>query len=396
MRQAGVVIVCLLFATGLAGQSLEELQNRKQKAEDELEYTGKLLENARSNEQASLTQLRLINRTINQRNEIIEALIGEVHLIQDFIANNTLVVALLEEDLQALKEEYASMIVFAYKNREIVDHLFFLLSSRDFNQAYKRHLYVKQYAEYRKIQAHTIGSMQELLGKKAEDLMLQKAEKDRLLSDLTAETDRLREQKNKQNAYIRKMQQEQQFLRQKIREQQRVEQELEERIHRMIEEEAREARDAGGPGFALTPEQQLINDDFGQNKNRMPWPVERGIIVEEFGLQKHPTLENITIRNNGVDIATEPNAKARVVFDGEVSRVFAISGGNMAVIVRHGTFLTVYSNLAEVTVKAGDRVFAKQPIGTIYTDPDKGNRTILKFQVWFENRKMDPKEWIVQ
>ncbi len=386
----------MLLSTGMVGQSLEELRKRKQKAEEELEYAGKLLEDARKNEQSSLNQLRLINRKISQRNEIIAALNAEVTLIQGFIENNTLVVSLLEEDLQALKKEYAAMIVFAYKNRGIVDHLIFLLSSSDFNQAYKRHLYLKQYAGYRKIQARTIVSLQELLEKKAEDLLIQKSEKDQLLSDLKREMNLLSAEKDQENSYIRKMQQEQQVLRQKIREQQRTEQELENKIRRMIEEEARKARESGRPGFALTPEQQLTGKDFGQNKSRMPWPVERGIIVGKFGLQKHPTLANITIDNNGVDIATEPRAKASVVFDGEVSRVFAISGGNMAVIVRHGPYLTVYSNLAEVTVKAGDKVSAGQPIGTIYTDSNEGDRTILKFQVWFENQKMDPEVWIVQ
>jgi murein DD-endopeptidase MepM/ murein hydrolase activator NlpD len=146
----------------------------------------------------------------------------------------------------------------------------------------------------------------------------------------------------------------------------------------------------------LTPEQQLTGNNFEQNKTRLPWPVARGIVTDPFGVHPHPVLKNITIRNNGIDITTEPGAFARSVFDGEVSRIFAITGGNMAVIIRHGSFLTVYSNLSVVVVKKADKVTTKQEIGTIYTDTGDGNKTTLKFQVWKENQKLNPEEWIAR
>ena len=139
-----------------------------------------------------------------------------------------------------------------------------------------------------------------------------------------------------------------------------------------------------------------MGDNFEQNKNRLPWPVERGIITEHFGIHKHPVLSNVEIRNNGINIATEIGAKVRTVFNGEVSRVFGISGGNTAVIIRHGNYLTVYSNLREVVVKKGDLVSTKQTIGTVFTDTADGNKSILKFQIWRENTKLDPEQWIVK
>jgi len=396
MKYAGLIVLFFLISTGVQAQSLEELRIQKQKAGEELRFTNQLLEKAQENEKASLNQLRLINNTINQRNKIILAYNSEIDLIQEFVENNTLVVSLLQEDLQAIRTEYAKMIRFAYKNKDAFNYLIFLLSSQDFNQAYKRHLYLKQYTDYRIIQANTIQSLQDILGKKIVDLNSQKEEKNRLLKEIEDERTRLGRDKMQQNSYVQKMQQEQRSLRQKIRDQQKAERELENQIQRIIEEEAKKARDSGLLGFALTPEQKLIGENFEQNRTRLPWPVERGIITEKFGLHKHPTLTNITINNNGVDITTEPGVKARAVFSGEVSRVFAITGGNMAVIVRHGQYLSVYSNLSEVIVKSGDKVETKQIIGTVYTDLSDNGNTILKFQVWFENQKMDPEGWIVK
>lgn len=146
----------------------------------------------------------------------------------------------------------------------------------------------------------------------------------------------------------------------------------------------------------MTPEQKLAGSDFEQNKRRIPWPVERGVITEKFGIHPHPVLTNVTVNNNGVNITTEQGTQARAVFKGEVSRVFGITGGNMAVILRHGPYLTVYSNLVDVVVKKGDAVAVRQKLGTVFTDANDGNKTILKFQIWKESQKLNPEEWLAR
>ena len=147
--------------------------------------------------------------------------------------------------------------------------------------------------------------------------------------------------------------------------------------------------------YEMTPEEKLASGQFEQNMRRLPWPVERGVITDHFGVHEHPVLKNIQVKNNGVDISTAQGVKARSVFAGEVSRVFMVTGGNMAVIIRHGKYLTVYSNLVNVQVKSGDKVSIKQTIGTIGTDGDD-DKTVLKFQIWKENVKMDPEDWIAR
>jgi len=298
--------------------------------------------------------------------------------------------------MQKIKDEYAKMIRSAYRHKNTNDEIMFLLSADNFNQAYRRFLYTKRYTEYRRKQTEAIAALQEVLNEQVAKLEQQKQVKQKLINETKQETQQLAGEKGQQNSIVQKLQKQQRSLRQKLNQQRREEQQLEREIQRIIEEEARKNREAGAPEYALTPEQKLIGDNFEQNKRRLPWPVERGVITEHFGIHPHPVLSKVQIRNNGINIATEAGAKVRAVFNGEVSRIFGITGGNSAVIIRHGKYLTVYSNLREVTVKKGDKVKTKQDIGTVFTDRDDGNKSILKFQIWRENQKLDPEDWIVK
>ncbi len=293
-----------------------------------------------------------------------------------------------------MKTEYAKLIRMTYLGRTPSGQLFFLFSAESFNQAYRRLLYMRRYTAYRNNQAELMKTLQQLLNEKAEDLEKLKSTRQQLLDEARNETEKLAQEKSKQNREVQDLKRRQQDLKSKLQQQRSVEQQLEREIQRIIEEEARKKRDAGEPAYALTPEQKLVGDSFAQNKLKLPWPVERGVITERFGIHRHPVLENVQVRNNGINIATETNAGVRAVFNGEVSRVFGISGGNSAVIIRHGNYLTVYSNLKEVIVKKGDKVSVHQKIGTVYTDADDGNKSILKFQIWRENQKLNPEEWI--
>lgn len=388
-------ILIIIQATGFA-QPLSGLKDQKQKAARDIEYTTRLLNQSQIEEQASLNRLRLINNNISKQNTLISNINDQIAVYEEFIDNNSEVVQLLSADIENIKKEYARLVRLAYKNREANDVLMFLLSSENFNQAYRRLLYMQHYVSYRKKQAKTIEIIQSLLNENILKLEQFKKTRERLITETNEEKQKLTEAKKRQNAEIRKLERQQQDLREKLRQQRRIEQELEREIQRIIEEEARSKREAGEPMYDLTPGQKLVGNSFEQNKNRLPWPVERGIITERFGIHQHPVLENVQIRNNGINIATEIGAEVKAVFDGEVSRVFGITGGNTAVIIRHGKYLSVYSNLREVTVKKGDKVLTGQTIGTVFTDMDEAGKSILKFQIWRENQKLNPETWIVR
>ncbi len=392
----GVFLISFfLILTLLAnGQSLDELRKKKQKTSDDIKYTTKLLEEAKKNEKQTLNKYKILNRQIELRTNLITGINSEVNVLSDFIDQNSWLVNSLNSDLEELKKEYANMILFAQKNQTNYSKLLFVLSSNSFNQAYKRLMYLRQYTEYRKRQAELIQWIRDLIQAKVTRLEQQKGEKENLLQSKRKEADQLNQEKQQQGKFLTDLQQKKKDFERKLREQQKIENQLSREIQRIIDEEVKKAKASGKSSYEMTPEQKLVSGQFEQNKRRLPWPVERGVITDHFGVHEHAVLKNIQVRNNGIDISTARGSMARSVFAGEVSRVFVVSGGNAAVIIRHGKYLTVYSNLVNVLVKSGDKVTVKQPIGTIGTDTEDDAKTVLKFQIWRENEKMDPEDWI--
>jgi len=404
-----LLLSVFVFLTLLANsQSLDELRKKKQKTNEQIKYTSHLLEEAKKNQKKTLNKYNILNQQIELRTSLITGINSEVGVLVEFIDQNAWLVSSLNNDLDDLKKEYAKMIVFAQKNQTNYSKILFILSSNSFNQAYKRLMYLRQYTEYRKRQAELIQWIRDLIQVKVSRLQLQRAEKETLLQSKKREADQLSEEKKQQGQYLTTLQQKQKEFEKKLREQQQIEAQLSNEIQKIIEEEVRKSRErakekakqTGKPSvsttYEMTPEEKLASGQFEQNKRRLPWPVERGVITDHFGIHDHPVLKNIQVRNNGVDISTAKGAKARSVFAGEVSRVFMVTGGNTAVIIRHGKYLTVYSNLINVQVRSGEKVSIKQTIGTIGTDSDDEGKTVLKFQIWKENIKLDPEDWIAK
>jgi len=387
--------VFLLVAVLTNGQSLDELRKKKEKTNEQIKYTTKLLEEAKKSEKQTLNKYKILNRQIELRTNLITGINSEVGVLGEFIDQNVWLVSSLNADLEELKKEYANMILFAQKNQTNYSKILFVLSANSFNQAYKRIMYLKQYTEYRKKQAELIQWIRDLVQVKVGRLQQQRTEKETLLQAKKREADQLNKEKKQQGKNLATLQQKQKDIEKKLREQQKIDAQLSREIQQIIDEEVNKAKKSGKTGFEMTPEQKLVSGQFEQNKRRIPWPVDRGVITDHFGIHEHPVLKNIQVKNNGVDISTAQGTNARSVFAGEVSRVFVVSGGNYAVIIRHGKYLSVYSNLVNVQVKSGDKVSVKQTIGTIGTDGDD-DKTVLKFQIWNENVKLNPEEWIAR
>ena len=386
-----LLVIVTLTSTG---QSLDELRKKKEKTNEQIKYTNRLLEEAKKNEKKTLNKYNILNKQIELRTSLITGINSEVGVLAEFIDQNAWLVNSLNSDVEELKKEYANMIVFAQRNQTNYSKVLFLLSSNSFNQAYKRLMYMRQYTEYRKKQAELIKWIHDLVEMKVSNLQLQRNQKETLLQSQQKEAKQLSKEKNQQGQYLTSLQQKQKDFKKKLQEQQRIEAQLSREIERIIEDEVKKAKKSGKDNFEMTPEQKLVSGQFEQNKRRIPWPVERGVITDHFGVHEHAVLKNIQVKNNGVNISTAQGAIARSVFAGEVSRVFEINGGNKAVIIRHGKYLTVYSNLINIQVKSGQKVDIKQTIGTIATDSDEDDKTVLKFQIWKENVKLDPEAWI--
>lgn len=383
------------------GQTKEELQNQKKNLQSEINYTNKLLNETQKSKELSLNQLQTLDQKIKIREALVSTIDREVRLIDSEIQKQNAQIDSLEDALNVLREQYGEMIRQAYRSRSSYTRLMFLLSAQDFNQAYKRLQYLKQYNEFRRDQAASLVAMEAELQERILELEKEKGEKEALKQSKELERNLLAGEKQQQKLTVNALSEKEKGLKKELRQKEKDAKSLERAIQRIIEEEIRKAREAAQANnnkgsfeaFSLTPEAKALSDNFTSNKGKLPWPVERGLIVSPFGEQPHPVLPGIKIKNDGIDIATESGSIARACFEGTVSGVIVIPGAGRAVIVRHGDYLTVYSNLDEVYVTNGQTVSTKELIGTVRTDGTDG-QTILQFQLWKGTTKQDPKPWL--
>ncbi len=380
------------------GQSLEDLRRRKEKTASEIEYINNLLKETNTNAKASLNRLSVLERQIRLQDILINNITGEIGYLDLSIEQNLKRIDSLSLALQTVKIKYAAMIRYAERNQDNSNQLLFILSAQDFNQAYKRFIYLKEYADYRRKQAEKISEYKNSISTQLLEFNKRKDQKQHLLVSKVNQTQIIENQKKEQKGVYSELHQKEKELNKKLESQRKAELRLEQEIERVIAEEAKKVNrnSSNEKGFALTSEEKVLSGDFSNNRGKFPWPVQRGLITDHFGEHPHAVLKYVVVRNAGVDITTQANAKARAIFKGEVTKVIAIPGGNLAVIIRHGNYLTVYSNLREVFVKAGQQVDGKEDIGSIFTDQSDDNKTVLKFQLWRENTKLDPEEWLRQ
>jgi len=392
------ILFLVCFSLGASGQSLEELRKQKEKTASEIEYINNLLKETNTNAKASLNRLAVLERQIKLQDRLINNITGEIGYLDNSIRQNSKRIDSLSIALQSVKEKYASMIRYAHRNQNNNNQLLFLLSAQDFNQAYKRFIYLRQYADYRRKQAERITDFKNSIGNQLLEFNKRKEEKQNLLVSKVNQTKIIERQKRQQNDVYSELQQKEKDLKRKLDNQRRAELRLQQEIERVISDEAKKAnrKSSKEPGFALTPAEKTLSGDFSNNRGKFPWPVQRGLITDHFGEHPHAVLKYVVVSNPGIDITTQANAKARSIYKGEVTKVLAIPGGNWAVIIRHGNYLTVYSNLSEVYVKAGQSVEIKEEIGTIFTDQSDDNKTVLKFQLWRERTKINPEDWLTR
>jgi murein hydrolase activator len=398
-----LLLLFITFSTFAAAQTKKELEKRKEDLRKEIEYTNKLLNEVQKNKQATLSTLTTLRKKISARVELIRTINQEINLYNEEIDKVTDEIRELEQEIGRLKEEYAKMIYFAYINQNAYQRLAFIFASHDFNQAYKRIKYLQQYGAYRQEQAKQIEKKQQDLVVKKEKLEIEKQQKSQLLSSEEKERKLLDSERNEQLSMISKLQESEKNLRKKLKEKQQAEAKLNKAIENIINKEIEAARKkalAAGKkdvtaanALSMTPEAARLSANFAGNRGKLPWPVEQGVITGTFGEHPHPVLAGIKTKNNGIDINTKKGAVARAIFDGEVTGVVIIPGSNKAVIIRHGEYLSVYSNLDEVYVRMGEKVTIKQPLGLVHSN-EEDSRTELHLEIWQNTTKLNPATWL--
>jgi len=415
--------------------SKTDLELRKKRINAEINQINSMLKATKASKKNSLGTLMTINLKLEKRLELINTINAEIRVLNKEIQSNEAESEKLRKNLDKLKKEYARMILVAQRNQDAYSSLMFIFAADDFNQAYARLKYMQQYSDFRKKQAKEIVDTQNELQEKLSALKLQKEQKNQLLGNEQSEKKMLDKERNEQEEVLSELKTKEKELKANLEKKKRDAIELQLAIKRLIAEEIKrkadeaarelaaarakkEKEDAAlkstekkGSGKPKVPPKEkedtklsdakpALNDaalalgsEFSGNRGRLPWPVEKGVICETYGEHEHPAIKGFMMFNSGVEICTSKGAQARAVFEGEVTGIAISPTGGKLVIIRHGEYLSVYSNIGEVNVKTGQKVKVKEVIGTVMHDDDE-DKTSMNLQIWKGQKTMDPGAWL--
>ncbi|MFT5749943.1 MAG: septal ring factor EnvC (AmiA/AmiB activator) [Ancylomarina sp.] len=392
-----LIISILILCCSVNAQDISKLKKQKEQNAKDIVYTQKLLQTTQKKKKASLGLLSVLNRKILLQENMIRNILKELDLTDSKIGKTNTDITSLEKKYDELKTQYEKLILYAHRQKNSRDKLMFLFASKDFNQAYMRYKYLQQFSEFTRKRGEDLVETKVALDTKLDRLKLAKKEKQVLLALNSQASASLSSQKNEQSGVLSQLKKKESTLRRNLRTQRNNDKKLERKIRRIISDLARLAKKKKNTSgaFGLTPEEKALGANFSQNKGRFPWPTSTGFISQKFGQHAHPVLKHVRVNNDGIDITTKPQSDCRAIFKGEVTHILSMPGLNMVVIVKHGEYMTVYSNLAKVTVKKGDIVSSKEKIGIVYTDENE-SQTILKFQMWKSTTKLNPSIWLLK
>lgn len=413
------------FSQTKSQPSQKDLQNKKNKLNDDIKQLNSQLSQTKANKKSQINTIVVINTKIKVREELIGTINQELSQINSSIKKNVTEVNALKASLDKLKAEYAKMIYFAQRNQDSYTKIMFLFSAGDFNQAYMRIKYFQQYAAFRKKQANEIVATQLVLSEKLKELEAQRHEKNVLLGNEKEEKSQLDGEKQQQEIVLSELQQQEKELKEELEQKKRDAANLQIAIKRLIEAEIKRKLEESAKIAAakaakaeknaeknktknktktetktpevkatapeLTEEAEALGADFSSSRGKLPWPVTKGVICQPYGEYEHPAIKGFMMNNNGVEICTNKGTQARSIFEGEVTSIAISPTGGKLIIIRHGEYLSVYSNIGDVFVKQGEKVNIKQAIGTLL---DEDGKTSMNLQIWKGQKTMDPSGWL--
>ena len=407
----------------------EQLQSQRDEISRKIKETKALIAESEKNQKLTANQISVLNEQISYRQNMIESIDNEMASLDVHIRHDGQQIKDLENQLSSLKNEYAKMIYQAYRNRSSYNQMVFILASTDFYQAYKRYKLMQSLSDTRKKQISIIKDteiqLQDKIGtmlksrdevaslKQEQESVKAEIDQDRLeqqnkLITLKKESSKLRTQQKKQEADRKKLSAKiQEVINQELAAERKREQEKANAAKKLLATTTAK-KPAETPKITtntktetkttkieLAPEVVNMNSNFENNKGNLPWPVAHGAITSRFGKHNHPSLDDIVLNNNGLDFTTKEGESVLCVFSGNVTSVFSIPGAGYNIIVTHGTYKTVYSGLAQVNVKVGDKVSLKQTLGSVGIIDDEA---VLHFELWSVNSikgtAQNPESWI--
>lgn len=390
-----VLLFLLMINIAAWSQSAEALEKKINSIQKDIKLAEKLLKETSKNKETTINQVSLLQTQIKQRESLIRTYQNQVNALNRDIQKNKNEIAALKKDLTLFQKEYANLLLIAYRNKGKTNNLLFIFSSEDFNQAMRRMRYIRELNDLVKVKIEEIKDTQEKINEQLEKNESNRREIEKVMAKEKEENASLKKDRDKLNKDVASLKKKESQIQSDIKKKENETKKLKKQIEKIIAEEIKKAKEREELAKKNNTKSVDYNlsSNFAQNKGKLPYPVEQGIITGKYGLSPHPTQKKVTVNNNGVDISTTKGAKARSVFDGEVSYVM-LQGNNNVILIRHGLYFTLYSNLEKVFVKAGEKVTTGQEIGRVHTNVSDG-KTILHFEIWQENRTtVNPALWI--
>ena len=379
------LLMVLTLATTCKAQSAAELEKRVGKLKEDIKTSQTLLKQTSKNKETTLKEVELLQVQINQRDDLIKTYNKQLENLNKSTKAYKTDIGKLQKELNHSRQEYADLLTISYRNRNNINNLLFIFSSDDFNQAIRRMRYIQQFNDLLKHKMVEIDSTKADIKKRIDKNNIDKKRIESLNNTQKKERDDLNNDKKDLNNKVAKLKKQEKSIRKDIAKKEQESRDLQAKIKKIIAEEVEKRK-------ADATIDNKLSANFENNKGKLPWPVEKGVVTRKYGNNPHPTQSKVVVVNNGIDISTDQGANALCVFDGQVSTVFN-TGLTNVVMVRHGLYFTLYANLDKVYVKTGDKVKTGQKLGLIHTGTSD-NVTTLHFEVWNDRNNTNPAVWL--
>ncbi len=383
-----ILLVLISAAHSLYAQDISRQEEKKRQIEEEIALIDKQLDANRDKREQSLNTLLLTRRKMEARQKLIDRLDDDIASYNRSIADAGARIKHLNARLDTLRKYHEDMILSAYKTRDNKVWFMYILASKDLNQGLRRWTYLKNISESIRLQASQIQDTERELQEEKLRLENLKAGSVATRTERQKEKNTLAAEEKKMNSMVVQLTKNEKSLKKELQQKQKEVERLNKEIERILAEAVRQQNSGEGPkvDYALSAK-------FGENKGRLPWPVQNGVVIQKFGQTYHPVFKNLKMPyNNGINISSPAGSNATAVFDGVVKQVLVMPGYDQCVLVQHGEYFTFYCKLRQVFVKSGDKLSTGDRIGQISTNED-GNAE-LHFQLWKGTDKQNPETWL--
>lgn len=404
MKRLPVIIMFLVISlTGglraAAQQSgeMERLRREIAQYEADIKACNDLIAKSKKNQSTTESQLKIVRTQLAKRREMVGTLEKQVGAIEREISGRRSDISRLQGDLETLRRDYAEMVYAAWKNHKYNDFLLFLFSADDFNAATRRTDFMRRYNRARQDKAGQIASLSDTIRNQVSELDATRTELDATRQTHTREASSLAKDEKQHSANVKKLAADQKDLRKQISEKEALRKKVQAQIDELI---AAEVRRAQGKSMSEADLRALaeLSGRFDQNMGKLPYPISGGVIVDRFGEHAHAVEPGMRVNNKGVNIAGSGGAAVKCVFEGEVVVVSSLHNDNRykIMIVRHGSYFTLYANLVSTSVRMGDKVAAGQTLGRIGNNPENN---ALHFEIHREaaagqSTPLNPEQWL--